>query len=287
VGNATAASGRAYFICDTTVPRTSIPEMQVAVHQVSSRYSLDISFCGHAGDGNIHPIVLYDGGDAAEARACEAASLELVELALALGGTLTGEHGVGSEKRALMRLRFSAAEISAMRHVKRTFDPEGLLNPGVLLPDADVDEPRLPLFGAACEAALSTPARAERLGIPSPSVGSEDITIDTANLTLMCGGATCLVEVGDSLDRIGWECSLLDGGRRLTVAEALQADTHREGARDSLLAISAQLPDGPVVRFGSAAVKDVAGYDLKRLYIGSGNAFGHLGGAIFRIAPAG
>ena len=145
---ALVASGRGFFICDTTVPRERIPAMQRAVVEIGRRSGLQLLTLGHAGDGNIHPIILYDTDDPAQVAAMEAADDAVVAAALALGGTITGEHGIGSEKRRQMRQRFSPAELAAMRAVKAAFDPDGLLNPGVLLPDATGDEPALPQFAA-------------------------------------------------------------------------------------------------------------------------------------------
>ena len=144
IGQAILTSGRAFYIGDTTVPRERIPLMQRAVRVLAERYRLDVFTTGHAGDGNIHPIVLFDGDDPAEVERVAAMVIEMTAMALELGGTLTGEHGVGSEKRPLMRQRFSATEIAAMRAVKKAFDPDGLLNPGVLLPDLAADEPNFP-----------------------------------------------------------------------------------------------------------------------------------------------
>src|SRR3712207_9102127 len=109
-------------------------------------HRLSIIMLGHAGDGNIHPIVLYDRDDPAQVAAMHAADDEVVAAALALGGTITGEHGVGSKKTRQMRQRFTLVELAAQRAVKAAFDPGGILNPGVLLPDPTADEPDLPLF---------------------------------------------------------------------------------------------------------------------------------------------
>ncbi len=111
-------------------------------------HGLQMLTLGHAGDGNIHPIILYDKHDPAQVAAMEEADDAVVATALALGGTITGEHGIGSEKRRQMRQRFSPTEIAAMRAVKAAFDPDGLLNPGVLLPDPAPDDPALPRFAA-------------------------------------------------------------------------------------------------------------------------------------------
>src|ERR1019366_4306869 len=97
-GQALAASGQQYHICDTTVPRSHIPDMQHVVQQVASRYGLTMLMIGHAGDGNVHPVILYDGTDIHAVNKASRAAHDVISAALEIGGTITGEHGVGSEK---------------------------------------------------------------------------------------------------------------------------------------------------------------------------------------------
>ena len=274
-------SGFGYFICDTTVPRERIPAMQRAVGEIARRHGLRIPMLGHAGDGNIHPIILFDRDDPVQRAAMRVADDEIVAAALAFGGTLTGEHGVGSEKRRQMPRRFGPVEIAAMRAVKGAFDPGGVLNPGVLLPDPVPGEPPLPRFAAATRAALAS------AGIPTESPSRSDqpagvaaapIDLDRANLTVTAAAATPLTTLHELLARDGFRCALpgAGGGDSRTVGDLIAGGSDRAVVRDALLAVRATLPDGGAARFGSSAVKDVAGYDLKRLYIGSGDAFGTL-----------
>ena len=121
---------RQVYFGDITVPREHLPAIGRAIEQIAARYGLVIVNVGHIGDGNVHPTSVFDANDPAQRAAAYAADNEIVERALALGGTLTGEHGVGSAKRHQMRRRFTQAEAAAMRAVKRAFDPAGILNPG-------------------------------------------------------------------------------------------------------------------------------------------------------------
>ncbi len=292
IGQATLASGRAFYIGDTTVPRERIPLMQRSVRSLAERYQLDVFTTGHAGDGNIHPIVLFDGDDPTEVQRVQRMVAEWAAMALELGGTLTGEHGVGSEKRSLMRQRFNAAEIAAMRCVKDDFDPDGLLNPGVLLPEPADDEPSLPRFSQAIDQAVSrlldgrlTPSNAYR---SSTSKRTESpIEIDSENLTVAAPGTTSIRELERHLAKRGFRTPVCEGGRdpSSTLRSVLSDTNARADVRASLLAIDAILPDGLPVRFGSKAVKDVAGYDLKRLYIGSSDAFGVVQEVTLQIRP--
>ncbi len=292
IGQATLASGRAFYIGDTTVPRERIPLMQRSVRSLAERYQLDVFTTGHAGDGNIHPIVLFNDADPAEVERVRAMVTEWTGMALELGGTLTGEHGVGSEKRPLMRQRFSAAEIAAMRAVKRSFDPDGLLNPGVLLPERSDDEPALPRFSQAIEQTVSDRRAGPALeSVVADVVRSRDgaipIEIDAENLTVAAAGTTSLRTLQRHLAERGFRTLVCEAecDPALTLRAVLSDPTARVYVRASLLAIDATLPDGQPVRFGSKAVKDVAGYDLKRLYIGSGDAFGQVREVALQIRP--
>jgi glycolate oxidase len=289
---ALVASGRGFFICDTTVPRERIPAMQRAVVEIGRHSGLQLLTLGHAGDGNIHPVILYDTDDPAQVAAMEEADDAVVATALALGGTITGEHGVGSEKRRQMRQRFSPTEIAAMRAVKAAFDPASLLNPGVLLPGPTPDEPALPRF-AATLADLLAARRTDRAwagtsdarGTPPAADPAGAILLDAENLTVTAPGGTLLSDLHRTLAGRGFSCSLRDNPEA-TVSDVVSGETDRVAVRDALLAVETTLHDGLPARFGSNAVKDVAGYDMKRLLIGSGTAFGTLERVTLRVLPA-
>lgn len=287
---ALVASGRGFFICDTTVPRERIPEMQRAVVRIGQQADLQVLTLGHAGDGNIHPVILYDKDDPAQIAAMEEADDAVVAMALALGGTITGEHGIGSEKRRQMRQRFSPTEIAAMRAVKVAFDPNGLLNPGVLLPDATSEEPALPRFAAMLSEIVAT-RRAGRDVTPTDAPASpiiedpERIALDAANLTVTIDGKTSVAALHRALTARGF-VSALPQGMTISVAAVVAGAVDRAAVRHAVLAVDTTLHDGHRARFGSNAVKDVAGYDMKRLFIGSGAAFGVLESVTLRVLPA-
>ncbi len=155
--DAVVHSGKGFFIGDVTVPRQHIPEMQQAIQDTAKRHSdalLFIAVTGHAGDGDLHPTTFYDKENPNAAAALEAANNEIIEAALKLGGTITGEHGVGTEKIQFMTKRFTPVEIAAQRVLKQVFDPAQRFNPGIMLPDVSPEEPALPSFEAAVRAAL-------------------------------------------------------------------------------------------------------------------------------------
>lgn len=115
---------------DATVPRSQIPAMLAELQRIAEKYRLKIGTFGHAGDGNLHPTILTDVRDKEEMARVNQAVEEIFQAALALGGTLSGEHGIGLAKRRFMEWQFGAAGLQALRAIKQALDPQGLLNPG-------------------------------------------------------------------------------------------------------------------------------------------------------------
>jgi glycolate oxidase len=135
--NAFPASGRIspdYMCMDSTIPRKRLADILLAIQEMEKKYQLRCANVFHAGDGNLHPLILFDANDADQLRRCELFGAEILETSVAMGGTVTGEHGVGVEKLNSMCVQFSASENAQMLGVKRAFDPQGLLNPGKVIP---------------------------------------------------------------------------------------------------------------------------------------------------------
>ncbi len=129
------------LVQDATVPRTRLPGVLAEIMQVAAKYDLHIGNVFHAGDGNLHPKLLFDRRNADEVARVEKASSEIMALCVAAGGTITGEHGVGVDKRRYMSLVHGPDELAAMEAVREVFDPESLMNPGKVLPtDAEIAE---------------------------------------------------------------------------------------------------------------------------------------------------
>jgi glycolate oxidase len=135
--NAFPASGRIspdYMCMDSTIPRKRLADMLIAIGEMETRHLLRCVNVFHAGDGNLHPLILFDANDPDQLHRAEAFGAEILELSVAMGGTVTGEHGVGVEKLSSMCVQFSPAERAQMEGVKRAFDPAGRLNPGKVIP---------------------------------------------------------------------------------------------------------------------------------------------------------
>jgi len=135
--NAFPASGRIspdYMCMDSTIPRKRLADILLAIAEMEKKYHLRCANVFHAGDGNLHPLILFDANDPDQLRRCELFGADILETSVAMGGTVTGEHGVGVEKLNSMCVQFSPQENAQMFALKAAFDPKGLLNPGKVIP---------------------------------------------------------------------------------------------------------------------------------------------------------
>lgn len=314
----------AYYIVDGTVPRSRLADALRQINQVCASHDLRVGYVFHAGDGNLHPLVLFDPEDADMVKRVLHAGHEIMELCLSLGGTITGEHGVGSEKRKYMPLMFSPDELTALRDIKEVFDPGYLLNPGKIIPDEIPapepratpprvpDSPFAPRSDAeAAEALVAWTGAGRRVRIQGGRTKSSlmalheeagDAVLSTAalqgiralsanDLFVTVGAGTRLADLQRELSRARvwvplvspWPASTIGG----IVATNFNAPLRmRYGAlRDLLLAATFVLPDGRVVRGGRAVVKNVAGYDLLKLFIGAHGTLGLITDVTLKLLP--
>jgi glycolate oxidase len=123
-----------YYCMDGTIPRKRLAEMLAAIVEMEKKYALRCANVFHAGDGNLHPLIMYDAAKHGEWERAEAFGAEILELSVALGGSITGEHGVGIEKINQMCVQYKTPELETFRRIKAAFDETGLLNPGKAVP---------------------------------------------------------------------------------------------------------------------------------------------------------
>src|SRR6266849_2387583 len=123
-----------YYCMDSTIPRARVAEVLMRMRTLSDHYRLGLANVFHAGDGNLHPLILYDANKPAEVERAEAFGADILKLSVEMGGVLTGEHGVGVEKRDLMGAMFDESDLAHQQRLKCAFDPDGLLNPGKVFP---------------------------------------------------------------------------------------------------------------------------------------------------------
>ncbi|MDA8343874.1 MAG: FAD-binding protein [Thermaerobacter sp.] len=293
---AVARHGRRLLTQDVTVPRALLTEMLQEVSRIAARYGLQVATVGHAGDGNLHPDFPYDPDDPEESGRVHAANAEVIAACVRLGGSITGEHGIGMEKIHQMHVMYSPAELGLMAAVRRALDPEGLLNPGKAVP-------LVPRHEAAQRgqeyAAPKSPkelqeavlwARASGRPLRVSLSGLRGIAVDSANLTAEVGAGESLEALSEALAQSPLAfvpCPL----RAATLGEALlQNDYGPEhlGAgtlRAHLLAITYVTGAGELVRIGRSVMKNVAGYDLFRLLIGSRGRLGIPAQVTLRLLP--
>ena len=135
--NAFPASGRIspdYMCMDSTIPRKRLADILLAIQEMEKKYQLRCANVFHAGDGNLHPLILFDANDADQLHRCELFGADILETSVAMGGTISGEHGVGAEKLNSMCVQFTPEEREQMFGLKRAFDHTGMLNPGKVIP---------------------------------------------------------------------------------------------------------------------------------------------------------
>jgi len=135
--SAFAAAGRitpTYYVQDGVVPRSALPKVLAAIEELSRRYDLPVANVFHAGDGNLHPLILYRGDEPNVIERVQELGAEILRLCLEAGGSITGEHGVGNDKRCYLDWMFDPDDLATMLLVRSAFDPEGLANPGKIFP---------------------------------------------------------------------------------------------------------------------------------------------------------
>lgn len=326
-----------YLVADCTVPRTRLPEALARVAAVAAEHQLNHGNVFHAGDGNLHPLLLFDSRDPDQVRRVHEAGRQIMQACVALGGTISGEHGIGAEKSEAMRLIFSPHDLQLQQSLREAFDPDDLLNPGKIIPPAAAEakggqvpsagtarrmlrtKGTSPLFPTeltpadaveACEmvglaylgrAALlptgsgsqpdfgnscqgqATPLRSARL--------SSTVEYDPANQVIAVGSGMTLRGLQEVLSERGqWlpirpprgEEGTLGG---LAALGSCGPERLRYGApRDLLLGLKFVSGTGHPISAGGRVVKNVAGYDLTRLLVGSAGTLGFITELTFRVA---
>ena len=305
-----------YLVNDCTVPRTKLPEALSRVAAIVKKYNFEHGNVFHAGDGNLHPLIFFDSRDADQLKRVKKAGWEIMEACVGLGGTISGEHGVGLEKLDAMRMVFNEQDLSAQRALQQAFDPGKILNPGKVIPLSDKKENTLDLSPSGKIGASSTGIAAEAEIIDkiqhAASTGkallptgcgtlrhfgnlsngtaeflnsselNEVIEFDPNNQVVTAGA-------GLALDRLQGE--LADKNQWLPIRPLFSIQSHSIGGvmalgacgpermhygapRDLILGLRFINGSGQKISTGGKVVKNVAGYDMTRLMIGSAGTLG-------------
>lgn len=314
---ATARLAPHLWVQDVTVPRPRLAEMMDRVLSIGAEQHLLIVTAAHAGDGNLHPNIPYDPSDPDQVARLKAADRAILESCVALGGAITGEHGVGIDKAEHLPLMYNADELEAMNQVKGAFDPSGLLNPFKALWPAQPGEvagaPDNPPDGQPANTeevqALMrwTQAHSEPLAIRGQGrrrSGAPDVRrlVDTRNLTGvfdldienlsievgagMTAGALSRLLESYGVEVPGIEPFMDDTIGGLVASNALYwRNSLGRGWRDVLLAAEWVDATGRALRFGRKTMKNVAGFDLAKLLVGSEGRMGVITRVTLRLRP--
>ncbi len=297
------------FVQDSVVPRRHLGEALRRIAQISDTYELTCPNVCHAGDGNLHPNLLYDGKTPGAFERAEKAAGEILKMSVELGGSITGEHGVGLEKKNFLSLMYGPAELGLFHRIRRCFDPDEIANPGKLLPSqpaaskstqnprkdfADVAEwiktqPHIvPRGGGTKSTGLNPPSATF---VTSTLSGITDYEPAEFIVTALAG--TSLTEINAELDHRGQQL-LFDpplASRGATLGGTIAAGLNGPGAlsggriRDAMLGATFIDGSGTILTVGSKVVKNVAGFDVPKLLVGSLGGFGLLTEVTLKVRP--
>jgi len=265
-----------YVTMDVVVPLGELPGLVREIQAIKKDHGVEVATAFHAGDGNLHPGVHYDDRDPDQGRRAHAAADAIIRAALARGGSITGEHGVGIEKIHALPWQLDAETARLAREVKNLFDPTEILNPGKMNPPADAAFAPLKTLPAAIDfqwenLTVSAPSNASVAGIQRAALARGFwipvgvlASADESTLGLGLGGT-----VGDLVNH-------LVAGPAFCAAGT---------ARDFLLELWAETGDGKMFHAGAPVFKNVAGYDLAHMLCGSGGIFARPRAATFQLRP--
>ncbi len=314
-----------FYAADCTVPRNRLPEALAGVAEIAGRYGFKYGNVLHAGDGNLHPVLFFDGTDPEEVQRVHKAGHEIMQTCVDLGGTLSGEHGIGVEKQPEMAILFPEESLDFQRKVQQAFDPNNTLNPGKIFPEprpldpspkppaidfgdeltpADVAEAcDMVRAAAATGAALLPVGNGRRADFGNVSernltrLHSEKLSglveFDPDNQVAIFSAGAKLAEVQEFLSEHGqWlplRPALLDactlGG--MAALGACGPERLAYGAmRDRVLGLKFVSGEGREIIAGGRCVKNVAGYDVTRLLVGSAGTLGFITELTLYIATA-
>ena len=314
-----------YIVQDGCVPRTRLGEALAAIERMSAEHGLRVANVFHAGDGNLHPLILFDGREPGAVDRAHALAGEILDLCIGLGGSITGEHGVGMEKREFLERMFAPPDIDLMRRLRAAIDPDELANRGKMLPEPAGDgrsarrgpgtptalagDPRVTALseavraarrdgirmlprGAGTKPALSTPIGDERSLDLSELRGI--VQHDPEELTLTALTGTPVAELADALGEQGqylpFDPPLAAAGA--TLGGVVAAGTsgpgrvRHGGVRDAVIGVRFVTGTGELVAGGGRVVKNAAGFDLPKLLVGSLGRLGAIVELSLKVLPA-
>ena len=285
---------------DGTVPRSELPRALAIVRQILEENNIYASLLFHAGDGNFHPQIIFDERNKSDAQRVSRALKQILQACVDCGGTVSGEHGIGVEKRAVMAYQYDKPTLDLFRKIKKAFDPQNTANPLKIIPLSYAErtraaQPVSDTFSSFLQQVKTLVQKGEKIipvgnnsrnKIPGETLLSTKplnriLEIDTANYTVTAEAGISLDSLHRNLDNAG-VYSLLPQGDSGTLGGLFSSGDLPE-FYPHVLGIEAILPDGSVVRYGGKLMKNAAGYNLIRLFAGAQGTFGIVTRLIFKV----
>lgn len=287
------------MVGDGTVPRSRLPQALARVQELLVKNNLQAGLLFHAGDGNFHPHLLFDERNKLQTANTARVLREILKICVEEQGTVSGEHGIGVEKRALLAEQYDAPTLGLMANLKRALDPLQLANPLKILPHqfAEKARPALPLspevealrkqlFSYAQAqnpfviAGTNTHLKTKHKPILSSKMLQKIIEIDTANYTVTAQTGVPLTALVEALKKAGVVCAL--PAKKGTLGGAFCSGQYPDFYAH-VIGVEALLPDGSCVRYGGKLMKNAGGYPLTRLFAGSQGFFGLVTQLTFKV----
>lgn len=263
------------IVGDATVARSALPEALAKVQQIIAQSNIKAGLLFHAGDGNFHPHLMLDERNKPETMYVQKVMKQILQACIDCGGTLSGEHGVGVEKRSMMAYQYDKQTLDLMALIKRTLDPNNLANPSKIIPVEYAQKAR----------PAQVPEKEVAQFIKNPSVAAlkklnKVIEIDKTNYTATVQTGITLAQLHKALKKEN-VFSVLPS-KSITLDEAF-AGNKCSGFYAAVLGMEAVLPDGSFIRYGGKFMKNASGYPLTRLFAGAGHHFGFVTQITFKI----
>ncbi|MBT3392763.1 MAG: FAD-binding protein [Elusimicrobiaceae bacterium] len=270
---------------DPAVPRNKLVQYVSAISKIAKRNNFKISYVMHAGDGNVHPRLIFNNGGAKRVREAQQTVEQICKACVDLGGVLSGEHGVGIEKRDLMNYQFNKQTLETFASLKKMFDPKKLANPGKILPTKLPKKAKAQIKLLPNEKYLLKIIKKQKpIKISSKLTKklNKILEIDKNNFTITLQSGTKVKDIAKKLKK---ENLYLPFESKPATLGNILATGDIEGLSRNVLAMDILLSNGKVVSYGAKTVKNATGYDLNKLVLGSRGSLGIILRAIIRIYP--
>lgn len=272
------------LVCDGTVPRSELPRTLKRVQKILAENQLRASLLFHAGDGNFHPQLVFDERNPADTQRVGRIAKQILQICLEAGGTISGEHGIGIEKRSAMADEYDAATLELFAQIKHALDPENLMNPCKIIPVNYVEKAVvLPPPAPALQRVQQSFAEQLRLNQSltiSAAELNQIIDVDITNYTVTAQAGVTLAQLANTLRKKGVYSVLPT--RKMTLGDAFSSGAFPEFYAH-VTGLQALLANGKLVRYGGKLTKNAAGYNLIRLFAGAQGTFGLVTELTFKI----